>query len=265
MAPELLSVQVTVEALTGEADFDSKPSQHGRMVGGRPDAAEHPTGDTELNWSRFPAGQNYQGWVTFTVPYGPTEVFFTILGQRLAIFRHRSARHPLPQPIEIHRPVRRLGSTRLWRLCRQHDSVVLPALCRINSCADLLRSRWFSPGSDGRATSCSIAGCRGSRLPAAPTRCTRCPMARSVVPNRPAVSRNRPGGSPASRAEVRDGPGPVLVRPEDSVAELRDDVGGGAAEQRQPVPHRLLRSPPPMLTDAPQRTPPPHTSSLWTG
>ena len=35
--------------------------------------------------------------------------------------------------------------------------------------------------------------------------------------------------------------GPVLVRPEDSVAELRDDVGGGAAEQRQPVPHRLLR------------------------
>jgi hypothetical protein len=88
MAPELLSVQVTVEALTGEADFDietfSAMTADGREL--RPDAAEHPTGDTELNWSRFPAGQSYQGWVTFTVPYGPTEVYFTILGERLAIF-----------------------------------------------------------------------------------------------------------------------------------------------------------------------------------
>ena len=88
MAPELLSVQVTVEALTGEADFDieafSAMTADGREI--RPDAAEHPTGDTELNWSRFPAGQSYQGWVTFTVPYGPTEVYFTILGERLAIF-----------------------------------------------------------------------------------------------------------------------------------------------------------------------------------
>ena len=89
MAPELLSVQVTVEALTGEADFDietfSAMTAHGSGRS-RPDAAEHPSSDTELNWSRFPAGKSYQGWVTFTVPYGPTEVYSTILGERLAIF-----------------------------------------------------------------------------------------------------------------------------------------------------------------------------------
>ena len=57
------------------------------MVGrSRPDAAEDPNSDPLLKWSRIPAGQSYQGWVTFTVPYGPTEVYFTILGERLAIF-----------------------------------------------------------------------------------------------------------------------------------------------------------------------------------
>jgi len=88
MAPELLSVQVPVEALTGEADFDiesfSAMTADGREL--RPDAAEDPNSDPLLKWSRLPAGQSYQGWVTFTVPYGPTEVYFTILGERLAIF-----------------------------------------------------------------------------------------------------------------------------------------------------------------------------------
>ena len=76
MAPELLSVQVTVEALTGEADFDiesfSAMTADGREV--RPDPAEDPNSDPLLKSSRFAATQSYQGWVTFTVPYRPTEV-----------------------------------------------------------------------------------------------------------------------------------------------------------------------------------------------
>jgi hypothetical protein len=84
----VLKFQVTVVALTGQADFDTetwtaKPA-NGEEV--RTDTALDQTGTAPDKWARLDAGQKYQGWVTFTVPYGPTEVYFTILQERLAVY-----------------------------------------------------------------------------------------------------------------------------------------------------------------------------------
>ena len=52
---------------------------------------------------------------------------------------------------------------------------------------------------------------------------------------------------------MQHGPGPVLVRPEDPVAELRHDVGDGAPGSGSPSRAGSSGAPSPMLTVAPQR------------
>jgi hypothetical protein len=88
MAREQLKLQVTVVATTGQADFDTETwaamTADGQIV--RSDEALDPTGASPDKWKRLNASEKYQGWVSFTVPYGPTEVYFTILQERLAVF-----------------------------------------------------------------------------------------------------------------------------------------------------------------------------------
>ncbi len=88
MAMDVLRLQVTVEALTGQADFDTETwdamTADGRLL--RTDEALDPTGASPDTWKRLNTGERHQGWVTFTVPYGSTDVYYTILQQRLAVF-----------------------------------------------------------------------------------------------------------------------------------------------------------------------------------
>ena len=61
--------------------------------------------------------------------------------------------------------------------------------------AHRVRRIWFSPGRDGRVTSCSRFAGSGRRTPAAATRWIRCPTASPDTPYRAPISRSAAGGA----------------------------------------------------------------------